>query len=274
MNSFFVKFAYMKTIYTVIFFLLVLFSSCGSPRDKRTSKPIKRTIIAISKAHGSSGYIQYKKWLINLDSSLILYDLYELPIDSALIIMQTANALLITGGPDVNPNLYQYDSMAFVCEKPDNYRDSLETLTIKYAFNHKLPILGICRGQQIINVTFGGTLITDIPSQHPSSIVHRVSNGKAYHSIYLEKDNFLRSIFNEDSTTVNSAHHQAVEKLGNHLTVFAYSKDSIIESIGFEDAYYSNFFLGVQFHPEHMIGTKISKNIGMAFIKSARKNNN
>jgi putative glutamine amidotransferase len=264
----------MKIIYTIILFLGVLLSSCESPKSNKNSKPIKETIIAISKAHGSSGYIQYKKWLISLDSSLILYDLYELPIDSAIIIMQTADALLITGGPDVNPNLYSYDSMAFVCEEPDNYRDSLETLTIKYAFNHKLPILGICRGQQILNVTFGGTLITDIPSQHPSSIIHRMSKGKSYHSIYLGRNNFLRSIFNKDSTTVNSAHHQAVEKLGNHLTVFAYSKDSIIESIGFEKSYYSNFFLGVQFHPEHMIGTEISKNIGMEFISSARNNNN
>ena len=262
----------MKTLFTIILSILI-FSSC-SFQNTKNSELKKRTIIAISKAHGSSGYIQYKKWLINLDSSLILYDLYELPIDSALIIMQTADALLITGGPDVNPKLYSYDSMAYICEIPDNYRDSLETLSIKYAFNNKLPILGICRGQQILNVTFGGTLITDIPSQHPSSIIHRVSNGKSYHSIYLKKDNYLYSIFHEDSTSVNSAHHQAVENLGNHLTVLAYSKDSIIESIGFENNYYSNFFLGVQFHPEHMIGTEISKNIGMAFIKSARKNNN
>ncbi|RLD40787.1 MAG: gamma-glutamyl-gamma-aminobutyrate hydrolase family protein [Bacteroidetes bacterium] len=264
----------MKIIYTIIFFLGVLLNSCGSPKSNKNSEPVKETIIAISKAHGSSGYVQYKKWLINLDSNLVLYDLYELPIDSALKIMQTVDALLITGGPDVNPNLYSYDSMAYICETPDNYRDSLETLSIKYAFDHKLPILGICRGQQILNITFGGTLITDIPSQHPSSIIHRVSKDKCYHSIYIKDDSYLHSIFDEDSTIVNSAHHQAVEKLGNHLIVFAHSKDSIIESIGFENNYYSNFFLGVQFHPEHMIGTDISKNIGMAFIKSAKKTNN
>ena len=264
----------MKTLYIHFFFLLLLILSSCNSQDSKSSEPIKKTIIAISKAHGSSGYIQYKKWLNNLDSSLILYDLYELPIDSALNLMKTVDALLVTGGPDVNPRLYSYDSMAYICETPDNYRDSLETQVIKYAFNKKIPILGICRGQQILNVTFGGTLITDIPSQHPSSVIHRINKGKCYHSIYIENNRYLHSIFDYDSTTVNSAHHQAVEKLGDNLQALAYSKDSIIESIGFKDGYYSNFFLGVQFHPEHLIGTEISETIGMKFIKAARKDNN
>jgi len=272
MSSFFVKFAYMKILNILLFLSLVLLSSCSG---QSPDKPITNntTTIAISKAHGSKGYLQYKKWLINLDSSLIIYDLYDLSIDSALKVMKIADALLVTGGPDVNPILYSYDSMAYVCETPDKYRDSLETQIIRYAYKQELPILGICRGLQIINVTFGGTLITDIPSQHPSSIIHRIDTGKCLHGLYIKQNNFLHSIYNHDSTIVNSAHHQAIEKLGDNLRAFAYSKDSIIESIGFDDNFYPNFFLGVQFHPEHMIGTEISDAIGNSFIKSATNNN-
>ncbi len=263
----------MKYINVTLLLLITLLISCNlQEKDNNILNKNHKTTIAISKAHGSNGYLQYKKWLLNLDSSLILYDLYDLPIDSALLIMKKADALLITGGPDVNPRLYAYDSMAFACETPDNYRDTLETKLIKYAYKKQLPILGICRGQQIINVTFGGTLITDIPSQHKSKIIHRVDGGKCLHSIYIKQNSFLHSLFSKDSTIVNSAHHQAVKDLGNNLHAFAFSKDSIIESIGFDKGFYPNFFLGVQFHPEYLIGTEISKDIGVNFISSARNN--
>ncbi len=263
----------MKTINLILIVLLVTLYSCNTQESEVSIKTDTNTTkIAISKAHGSSGYLQYKKWLLKLDSNLILFDLYDLPIDSALSIMKISDALLVTGGPDVNPSVYSYDSMAYICQTPDNYRDSLELEVIRYAYNQQLPILGICRGQQILNVAFGGTLITDIPSQHSSSVIHRTDSGKSYHSIYIEENSFLDSFCNIDSTTVNSAHHQAVETLGNLLEVYAYSKDSIIESIGFKKGYYPNFFLGVQFHPEHMTGTKISEAIGMEFINSAKNN--
>jgi putative glutamine amidotransferase len=258
------------SIITLIFFTI---SSCNT--DTPTIANQSRTVrIAISKAHGSTGYLQYKKWLLSIDSTIIINDLYGLSLDSALRIISTSDALLISGGPDVNPSRYSYDSMAYICEKPDNYRDSLEFQSIEYAFNNKLPILGICRGQQILNVYFGGTLITDIPSQHPSSINHRIDNEKCYHSISIIPESFLYKIYKTDTISVNSAHHQAVENLGKHLQVFAYSKDSIIESIGFEESIYQNFFLGVQFHPEYLIGKEISYSIGESFIESARNTKN
>jgi len=258
---------------SIIIFISLSIISCNTTITEISNN--KETVrIAISKAHGSSGYLQYKKWLLSIDSTIIINDLYGLSLDSALKVVSICDALLISGGPDVNPSRYSYDSMAVVCEKPDNYRDSLEFQSIEYAFNSKLPILGICRGQQILNVYFGGTLITDIPSQHPSSVNHRIKNGKCYHSIDIKTESFLYEVYKTDTATVNSAHHQAVENLGNNLHIFAYSQDSIIESIGFGKGYYSTFFLGVQFHPEHLIGKEISNSIGRKFIASAKNNKN
>ncbi len=261
----------MKFIFTplIIFIIsnILFILSCDEITDNKVLNT--ETSIAITKAHGSSGYEQYKIWLTKLDSNIIIYDLYSLQLDSVLEIMKIVDGLLISGGPDLNPSLYNYDSMAWICEPPDNYRDSLETLSIDYAYKNKLAILGICRGQQMLNVYFGGSLITDIPLQHKSNIKHRGDTSKAFHTINIETNSFLSHFSQNNTVLVNSSHHQAVEKLGNKLTIYAYSNDSIVEAIGLLDKSYPSFFLGVQFHPEHLINNEFALSIGKEFVESA-----
>jgi putative glutamine amidotransferase len=160
--------------------------------------------------------------------------------------------------------------MKYLCETPDDYRDSLEIQSIEYAYKHKLAILGICRGQQIINVYFGGSLINDITSQTHSQISHRGDTAIAYHNINIVKHSYLQSLYTNDSAWVNSSHHQAVKRLGKGLEVYAYANDSIVESIGLKDTSYPNFFLAVQFHPEHLgLENELATSIGRTFIGSA-----
>jgi putative glutamine amidotransferase len=200
--------------------------SCGNNNHNSITK--SKTTIAITKAHGSNGYEQYKKWILELDSNITIYDLYDLSLDSANKILKTVDGLLVSGGPDVNPHLYGEDSMKYLCETPDDYRDSLEIQSIEYAYKHKLAILGICRGQQIINVYFGGSLINDIPSQIHSQISHRGDTAIAYHNINIVKHSYLQGLYTNDSAWVNSSHHQAVKRLGKGLEVYAYANDSIV----------------------------------------------
>ncbi len=248
---------------------IFIFVACGT--NNPISKPKHNTSIAITKAHGSSSYEQYKIWLHELDSNIIIYDLYGLSLDSAKSVMKNVDGLLLSGGPDINPKLYGEDSMEYICETPDNYRDSLELQSIDYAYKNKIAILGICRGLQLTNVYFGGSLINDIPSQINSTIIHRGDTNIAYHNINIVNKTYFKSLYDYDSAWVNSSHHQAIKKLGHNLKILAFANDSIIESIGLKDNNYPNFFLAVQFHPEHLgSNNELAIVIGKTFIGSAR----
>jgi len=259
-----------KSIYVISVLISLLFLSCN---NKTVATKIKPSIkLAISKAHGSSGYEQYKKWIKHHDSTIIIYDLYDLTMDSAAKVLNIVDGLIISGGPDVNPARYNEDSLAYICEIPDNYRDSLEFQSIDIAYSKQLPILGICRGHQILNVYFGGSLIADIPSKHGTSVTHRCKADSCIHNINIVVDNDNLSYLKNDSLRVNSYHHQAINRLAKPLVIVAIANDSIIESTCFNDSInYPTFFLTVQFHPEHMIDTKVSNSIARAFILSIEK---
>lgn len=258
----------------ILLLLATILASCNGIKKgeiKRKSDSSESIYLAITKAHGSSGYEQYIKWILHHDSTIIIYDLYDLSLDSASKIIDIVDGIIISGGPDVNPKLYNEDSLSYICEVPDNYRDSLEFQSIFLAYSRQLPILGICRGQQILNVFFGGSLIADIPTMHGSKVIHRIDTG-AIHQIIVQTEDILLGSNIYDTIIVNSYHHQAINRLAKSFVVNAISTDSIVESIILKDTIdYPSFFLGVQFHPEHMIDTDISNSIAKNFIASLKK---
>lgn len=163
------------------------------------------------------------------------------------------DAILIQGGIDVTPSLYGEEALPeldITCLKTDKFL--LEV--IKCAKERKIPILGICKGMQLINVSYGGTLYQDIKYAGLDSKSHRQSDEsitKPFHSINLEKNTLLGKIFdNKEKLMVNSYHHQAVKDLGKGLVIDAKADDGIIESIHYDDK--SQWILGVQFHPEQL----------------------
>lgn len=187
---------------------------------------------------------------------------------TALMVDQ-CDALLLSGGEDVDPQEYGMDPH----QKLGNtilLRDKVEKELLAKAMKKNIPILAICRGVQLVNVAFGGTLIQDIPSQVKDSIKHTQSVNRSLdtHWITIEKDSKLANIIGEEKTRVNSLHHQAIDVIADDLEVVARSSDYIIEAV--EHKKYPNFFLGLQWHPESMAATNEKMNrIFSEFIKSA-----
>jgi len=157
--------------------------------------------------------------------------------------------LLLSGGTDVNPARYGGTPHP-ANEAPDDERDELEAGLLKEALGSDLPVLAICRGMQLFNVVHGGTLIQHLDN----SAVHRVrGNDPALpvHEIAVEPGSRLASILGEGVHTVNSRHHQAVERIGAGLTVSARSSpDGVIEALERTDR---AFALAVQWHPEDQV---------------------
>lgn len=163
------------------------------------------------------------------------------------------DGLLIPGGDDINPAHYG--------EKPDPRLeladltlDALELDLLDYARKHRLPVLGICRGFQLINVFMGGSLYQDLPTGYRSGtpVVHRRDTGggapAARHVISLDPGSRLARILGESSLEVNSYHHQGVKKTGKGLLVNARGEDGLVEAFQGKDARW--YLLAVQFHPE------------------------
>jgi putative glutamine amidotransferase len=183
--------------------------------------------------------------------------------------LQHLDGLLLTGGYDVSSLLYHEEA------QPDQglldpRRDLYEIATIQAAYEMNIPILGICRGIQILNVAFGGTLYQNIPKFKVQGIQHMqqsMTRDVASHTVEVIKNTKLYKIWNQASITTNSFHHQAVKKVAPNFLVNAVAKDSIIE--GIEDPS-KDFVVAVQFHPESIQDTK-NTNLFKSFIRAARR---
>lgn len=167
-----------------------------------------------------------------------------------------AQGVLLTGGDDVGPKLYAKKMPAAIRKTvvpEDPARDLLELLLIEETLRQQKPLLAICRGQQILNVAFGGTLIADIPQQVPGAIKHQRSDAKdkPVHDVQVEADSQLAQLTRTTRLAVNSSHHQSVGKVAAALRVTARADDGIIEALEWRQAGLP-FMLAVQFHPERL----------------------
>ena len=158
------------------------------------------------------------------------------------------DGFLFTGGHDVSPELYGEEALEGLiqtCVK----RDRLEEIVIKKAIEADKPILGICRGIQLINAALGGTLYQDLPTQHPSDVPHRQQPpyDNPAHSVTIIKDTPLYDFLRIDQLQVNSHHHQAVKDLAPGLVSMAISPDGITEALYMPER---RFLWAVQWHPE------------------------
>lgn len=179
------------------------------------------------------------------------------------------DGFLFTGGQDVSPELYEEQELdGLVIKNPT--RDQMETALLKLALEHNMPVLGICRGIQFINVALGGTLYQDIPTQHPSNINHRQS--KPYHlpshKVNLIKGSPLSAMLGgAEELMVNSYHHQAVKDVAPGLQVMATAEDGLIEAVCKLDVH---FLWAVQWHPEFSYTVdEASSKIFTAFVKAS-----
>lgn len=163
---------------------------------------------------------------------------------------QCINGLILTGGGDVNPLLFGEEPLVEngeICPK----RDEFELKLCEWAISQKIPLLGICRGMQIITLCSGGSIYQDIYTQTDSKIKHmqKAPRSQGTHTIEITEGSLLHHIFQQRNDAVNSFHHQAVKAVGKDFFVSAKSKDGLIEAIEHKTL---PFVLGVQWHPEIM----------------------
>ncbi len=257
----------------VILGLIPCLGSCSSSRHHNPGKD--KPLIGIS-CGLSSGTIHYEDALSYSGTNTLAGAYVEavaraggIPLivpsvrDTALAreILSSLDGIVFTGGEDVGPHFYGEEVIEDAGVKCNAPRDTSDFLLASLAIEGKLPVLGICRGMQLLNVALGGTLYQDLPSQRPSPTAHsQTQKGHvATHSVRIVgKSHFsghLRRMADKNGLLpVNSSHHQAVKDLGEGVEVVCLSdKDDVIE--GFCNAPSSDLgtIFAVQFHPEKFI---------------------
>lgn len=196
--------------------------------------------------------------------------------------VRKADGVLLTGGDDINPNIYGAKLTSAlkakaVMTEDGGRRDLFELLLVDEVFKQRKPLLAICRGHQMLNVALGGTLIVDIPTQKPSGTNHRQMERKCevVHSVRLTRGSLLSKIAKTKMLGVNSTHHQAVGRVAPGLQVAARSTDGVVEAMELKGNGLLPFLVSVQFHPERLMDRYAEhRGIFEAFIYASRSENN
>lgn len=182
--------------------------------------------------------------------------------------------LLLTGGEDVHPRLYNKPGYVeqFRLDDLDEARDEFELKLLAYAHKRRLPLLGICRGLQITNVFLEGTLVPDIVAFGRTDHKKHQEGNDRQHPIWLKENTFLTEITGLAKGEVNSAHHQSIDLLGEGLAMNCVSPDGTVEGVEIKEREDHPFLLLVQWHPERMQDQQspFSLNISRAFIEAVR----
>jgi putative glutamine amidotransferase len=202
---------------------------------------------------GKDRQFRYRRGLERAGASVVILSHLEDPAMTAMK-LKFLDGLLLPGGDDIDPAYYG-ETPHPKLEIVDRPLDEFEFMLMKRAHQGNLPVFGICRGAQLLNVFFGGTLFQDIPTQvaAPTPVAHRLKvNGESRHCAHemmISPDSLLFPAFGP-AATINSYHHQAAKRLGNTLQITGVAPDGVVEM--FENTQ-PPFILGVQFHPERML---------------------
>ena len=181
--------------------------------------------------------------------------------------VRLCDGFMFTGGADIAPDRYGEEKSA-LCGEVQPYRDEHEFKMLEKALSTGKPILAICRGAQLVNVAFGGTLYQDLPSERPSDVLHKQRQAKMLpsHNVSIVKNTPLYKLAGLEQMTANSFHHQAIKTLGKELFVMATAPDGIIEAAYLDGAQYLRAY---QWHPERLVDTdEKNKEIFVDFIKT------
>ena len=190
-----------------------------------------------------------------VDSNIVLIDFMKVKKGKREEIFSRVSGLILSGGRDVHPSTYGRKDSLGICITHKK-RDAVELFLIAAAFRDSLPILGICRGHQIINASLQGDLYQDIPTEFQGKVkvTHRdpAEESYVYHQIALEKDSDLNRLYQIGEFEVNSFHHQAVKVHGKGMRIVAHAPDGLNEASEWAKGLNDRWVLGVQWHPERM----------------------
>jgi len=196
----------------------------------------------------------------------------EFPVSNITSLFNQMDGLLLSGGGDVSVAFYNGESnptIEGVCEE----RDQLEIELLKNAIKAKKPVLGICRGTQLINVALGGTLYTHVPEQFKTEIIHNTPEEKGrdclVHEVELDPNSKIGKITGQNRISVNSFHHQAIRTIAPKLRVTARATDGLIEAVELAGDPFG--VIGVQWHPECLLELQPHLEIFKAFTAACQR---
>jgi len=232
--------------------------------------------ISTSDVYAERGKLYHRAYALNAHA---IADAGGLPVyiptglETSLLreLYERLDAVLLPGGPDVDPVEYGQERhpKTKIIDVP---RDALELTLARWAAEDDLPMFGICRGHQVMNVAFGGTLVQDIPSQVETTLTHDLPDeyprDTRLHEVQVDPGSRLASILGTTQFTVNSLHHQSVQQPGPGVAVTAYAPDGVVEALELPD---KRFVLSVQWHPEDLYeNDDMMRRLFQEFVSAAR----
>jgi putative glutamine amidotransferase len=187
-------------------------------------------------------------------------------------IYKRLDGLVLPGGADIAPGEYHEEPIGDL-NVIEAARDRTELTLARWAFADDLPTLGICRGQQVLNVALGGSLWQDLRHQGVTTVEHSDADGRArtalMHRVRVDPDSRLAQLIDETNVEVNSLHHQAVKTVAPQLKVTGTSEDGVIESLESEGR---RFLIAVQWHPEEIDDLPWVQRLFAGFARAASSN--
>lgn len=194
--------------------------------------------------------------------------------DRLLELLSVADGILIIGGYDIDSKYYREKNTGHT-KHIDHERDRVELLLVHLAMKHQIPLLGICRGMQVMNVALGGSLYQDVQGELPGAIDHDNHKDKRSgkdlphsllaHDIFTKANTLLAKLVEKEKIAVNSLHHQGVKTLGDGLIASALAPDGLVEAVELPQ---HPFALGVEWHPEEL-DDEASRSIFNSFVRVA-----
>jgi len=170
-------------------------------------------------------------------------------------IYERLDGIFLAGGVDIDPSSYKEDKLD-VCGRTDPDRDNVELMLTRWAIEEGKPVLGVCRGMQVINVACGGSLLQDVANASERFVKHDYFPTQGFardhlaHAAMVSAGSYLQRVYGGGPIEVNSMHHQGIAKLGDGLAATIHAPDELVEGI---EGTGDNFLVGVQWHPEMLI---------------------
>ncbi len=229
-------------------------------------------MIKIGITYSETNFQNYPNWILaksnDIEIVILSFELFNYQE------LEKCDGVILSGGVDSHPLFYKNPRIDYPLAQTFNEeRDKFEINIFEMAQNLRIPILGICRGMQLINIALGGTLIQDI-EENGNKNHRKMQNIDGLHSITVEKDSLFYEIANIDSGMVNSAHHQGIDQIADNLRAAAWSDDKVIEVLEYKDKSINSFLIAIQWHPERFINSNyqipFSMNIKNAFLEASK----
>ncbi len=229
-------------------------------------------MIKIGITYSETNFQNYPNWILaksnDIEIVILSFELFNYQE------LEKCDGVILSGGVDSHPLFYKNPRIDYPLAQTFNEeRDKFEINIFEMAQNLRIPILGICRGMQLINIALGGTLIQDL-EENGNKNHRKMQNIDGLHSIVVEKDSLFYEIANIDSGMVNSAHHQGIDQIADNLRASAWSDDRVVEALEYKDKSINSFLIAIQWHPERFINSNyqipFSMNIKNAFLEASK----